>query len=109
MKPLRLLPLLLLVACTTLSPQQSALINTAKPIASAALAAAAAKYGVSPETTQLVIDSLWGAAASAQSGQPVASGAATPAIGTAIAANTPAGTPDAKAALLQAAASSLTK
>lgn len=106
MKPIALLtPALILVGCA--ATQQSALLTAAKPIATTALTAAAARYGVSPATTQMVIDSLYGAAVQAQAGQPVSAGAATPEIGQAIASATPTGTPNNQAALLQAAAASL--
>lgn len=106
---LALVSIVALCACST--TQLSTAEAIAKPIADAALTAAAAHYGVPPTATQAVLtaaDSLWGAMAQAQAGQPVAQGASVPSVGAAIAAALPATTSNAQAAaLLQSAAQSI--
>jgi len=120
MKTHLLLPLILsgcviIAACSStgqLTPQGAAVINAAKPIADAAIVAAAAHYGVPPSSSTAVIaavDSIWGAYVQAQRGQPVDQGATVPAIGRAISSNVPAdATPAQATAMLQAAANVLT-
>lgn len=103
-----MLILSLFAGCSSLTPQQSPLLAQAKPIADIAIETAAARYGVSPATTKLVIDNLYGAAAAVQASQPAKSGTNNAVVGNAIATSLPAGTPNAQAALLQAAAASLT-
>lgn len=95
---------LLFPACTSMTPQQSAL---ASGIADIAIGAAAAHFGLPASDTQVIttaVNSLWGSATQAQASQPVAAGASVPAVGAAIAAGTPTGSPNATAALLQVAA-----
>lgn len=100
----------LLPACQNgqITPQGAAVLN----IAEAAIVAAAASKGVPPSSSTAIItalNSIWGAYAQAQAGQPVAQGASTVAIGQAIASNIPAATPASQLpALLQAAAQSIT-
>jgi len=95
-----------------LTPQGQAVLDVAKPIADAAIVAAAAHYGVPPSSSTAVIaavDSIWGAYIQAQNGQPVDQGATAPEIGRAISSNVPAGaTPAQTTAILQAAAQALT-
>ncbi len=115
MKHIAYIAALAICACTStgeLTPQGSALIAAAKPIADAAIVAAAASHGVPPTTSTAVIaavDALWGAAQQARAGQPVTNGTTNPAIGTAIAAALPANSSPAKAgAILQVAAEQAT-
>lgn len=105
MKPrILILATIALASCSSLTPSQQ---SAAQGLATIAIQAAAAKYGVSPTETQAITtasNSLFGMAAQAQASQPVAQGASNVAIGNAVAAQVPAGTPDQTAALLQAAA-----
>lgn len=98
---------LLLAGCTTAELQTAETI--AKPIALAAASAAGAYLGVPPTATQagiVAFNSLWGAVAQVQAGQPASAGAVAPAIGNAIQAAIPAGaTSKTQLAVLAAAAS----
>lgn len=88
---LRLGICIFLTACTT---QQ---LNTAQsivdPIAVAFVSGYAQQYGLPPALTSAVLTPLlndgWGMVAQAEAGQPVAQGAARPAVGNAVAATNP--------------------
>lgn len=105
LNPMKQIPIILatlaLASCSSLTPSQQ---SAAQGLATIAIQAAAAKYGVSPTETQAITtgaNSLWGMASSAQAGQPAAQGASTPAIGAAVASAMPASTSnDQTAALL---------
>lgn len=88
MKRLSISLAFLLLGCSTASQQRLSLaLVAAKPIADAAIAAAASHYGVSPTTTQAGIaafDQLSGMAAQQFAGQPAAQGASIPAVGSAV-------------------------
>lgn len=116
MKHRLLIPILAAAAilasgCATNSPSAAQISAIAQPLADAALTAGAAYEGVSPTTTQAAVtafNSLWGAYAQAQAGQPVDAGAVSQSVGAAIASAIPAGTSQNKTlAALQAAANSL--
>lgn len=89
----RLLPLLsiALFGCTT------AQLNTAQaivdPVAVAFVSGYAQQYGVPPALTSAVLTPLladgWGIVAQSQAGNPIAQGAANPAVGAAVAATNP--------------------
>jgi hypothetical protein len=97
---------LFLFGCSTVQLQNAAAI--ARPIADAALIAAASYYGLPPDSSRAAVaafDSLWGAVAQVQAGQPAAHGAVSPSVGNAIQGALPIGTgTDQTAALLEAAA-----
>ena len=100
---------LALTACT--QQQLNEAEQVALPIAETAAIAAASYYGVPPNTTTAItgaVNSLWGAYAQAQAGQPVSQGAVNATIGNAIQQAIPAGTSPSKTVLaLQAAATML--
>lgn len=80
-----------LTACTTTQVDEG--LALAKPIASAAVGAAANSYlpGSGPLAT-LAFNDIWGAIAAQRAGQPLSAGTVNPAVGTAIAAQIPART-----------------
>lgn len=101
---------LLLFGCTTTQLQNAAAI--ARPIADAALLGAANYYGLPPDSSRVAVaafDSLWGAVAQVQAGQPAAAGATAPQIGSAIQGALPLGTGTDQTAALLAAAAKLVK
>jgi len=83
----RLLPLLLLTACSTTQLNQTRAI--ADPLVAAAVRGYASSHGVPPELTDSLVtplqNSFWGMLAQAQAQQPIAQGAAEPAVGVAVA------------------------
>jgi len=109
------LPLLFFSGCDStgkLTPQSTAVVDVARPLAEAAVVAAAAHYGVPPSSSMAAIaavDSIWGAYIQAQNGQAVAQGSTVPAIGQAIASKLPANATQAQAmSILQSAAENVT-
>jgi hypothetical protein len=94
---MKLHPLLLSVAlfsaCSTAQLNQAEAITN--PIVAGVVSTYAAQYGIPPTVTTPIVNAgtadLWGAVSMLFKGQPVASGAASPAVGAAIAANLPGG------------------
>lgn len=129
MKYLTLLIALLLPACTSITPQQQQAITAAGQIASMAVQIYASAPGsklnstqaaavqnliaattANPQAAAIASNSLYGGAAMAQAGVPVAQGASAPSVGTAIVSAVPSGlTANQQAALLQAAAAFVAK